>query len=247
MSNGMKIEQGINDENQQIAYDSDCQIIFQLFAQLARYKDTTKKSDKEKLAEAFEKERKDIVEFEIAEKQFFFFSNQNKNYKFENGQLVDKTEYKLIDQNEFDEKFQLLIQKINIVNRELDKKFIDVLKEILIQYSQLVVNKEENSKSITQKIIQNIQNPENQDIFQYLLTWQRLRRITKQTRMEKAQEKLEGKRKEYNNKKSQKVKRKLKNSIDYHEKELIEENSMNPIEYLITKLISAFNQIIENN
>ncbi|CAD8211720.1 unnamed protein product [Paramecium pentaurelia] len=243
-----------NDEIQFIADDSDCERILQIFAQLANYKIITKvgpkrikKSDKEKAAEAFEKVRKVLAEFEIEDKQFFLLSDENKKYKIENEQLVDKTEYKLIDQNEFDEKFQLLIQKINIVNRELDKKFIDILKEILIQYSQLVVNREENSQSITEKIIQNIKNPENQDIFQYLLIWQRLRSITKEARIENALENLEEKRNECNNKKSQKVKRKLQDFIDYHERELIEENSMEPIEYLITKLILVFNQIIENN
>ncbi|CAD8164296.1 unnamed protein product [Paramecium pentaurelia] len=190
MRNGMKIEQGINDEKQQIAYDSDCQIIFEVFAQLASYKDTTKKVIRKNWHKHLKKREKILLNLK-QQKSNSFFSNQNKNYKFENEQLVDKTEYKLIDQNEFDEKFQLLIQKINIVNRELDKKFIDVLKEILIQYSQLVVNKEENSKSITEKIIQNIKNPENQDIFQYLLIWQRLRKITKETRMEKSQKENE--------------------------------------------------------
>lgn len=53
-----------------------------------------------------------------------------------------------------------MIHKINIVNKELDENFIDVLKEILIQYSDLVTQ-EENSNSIIEKIIQNIKNPEN--------------------------------------------------------------------------------------
>lgn len=67
---------------------------------------------------------------------------------------------------------------------------------------------EHDSNSIVENIIQNIKNPDNKEKFQYLLTWQKLKSITKETRMNRAIEDLEEKRKEINKKTSDKVKKK---------------------------------------
>ncbi|CAD8191060.1 unnamed protein product [Paramecium octaurelia] len=249
---GVEIQRSSDDENQYIADDSDCERIFSLLAKQSSYKNITKtgptktkKVDEEQLAEASENVKKVLDELQIQDPQFFFLSNQKRKYEFQNDKLIDKTEYKFINKEEFGPRFETLIDKMNIVNRELDEKFIDVLKEILIQYQNLVTQ-ELNSNSIIEKIIQNIKNPDNQEKFQYLLTWQRLKSITKETRMNRAIEDLEEKRKEINKKTSDKVKKKHQEFIDCQKKELDEENSMDPLQYLITKLISAFNYIIGN-
>ncbi|CAD8188147.1 unnamed protein product [Paramecium pentaurelia] len=247
---GVEIQRSSDDENEYIADDSDCERIFSLLAKQSSYKNITKtgptktkKADEEQLAEASENVKKVLVDLQIEDPQFFFLSNQKRKYEFDNDKLVDKTEYKLIKKDEFGDQFKTLIHKINIVNKELDENFIDVLKEILIQYQDLVIQ-EVNSNTIIEKIIQTIKNPENQEKFQYLLTWQRLKSITKETRMNRAIEDLEEKRKEINKKTSDKVKKKHQEFIDSQKKELDEENSMDPLQYLITKLITAFDKII---
>ncbi|CAD8121530.1 unnamed protein product [Paramecium sonneborni] len=175
--------------------------------------------------------------------QFFFLSNQKRNYVFEGEKLVDKTQYKLINENLFDKQFKTLIHKMNIVNKELSEEFIAVLQEILIQYSTLTIQ-EEDSKSVIDKIILHIQNPENKEKFKYVLNWQKLKNITKETRMKRAFEDLEEKRNEINKKTSDKVKRKHQEFIDSQKRELDEENSLEPLLYLITKLVEAFCKIM---
>ncbi|CAD8121528.1 unnamed protein product [Paramecium sonneborni] len=239
-----------DDDNEYIADDSDCEKMFSLFARQSSYKNITKtgptkpkKADEEQLGEVAENIKKALEDLQNENLQFFFLSNQKRNYVFEGEKLVDKTQYKLINENLFDKQFKTLIHKMNIVNKELSEEFIAVLQEILIQYSTLTIQ-EEDSKSVIDKIILHIQNPENKEKFKYLLNWQKLKNITKETRMKRAFEDLEEKRNEINKKTSDKVKRKHQEFIDSQKRELDEENSLEPLLYLITKLVEAFCKIM---
>ena len=61
--------------------------------------------------------------------------------------------------------------------------------------------------------------------------------------MKRAFEDLEEKSKEINKKTSDKVKRKHQEFIENQKSELQEENNLEPLKYLITKLVEAFDKI----
>ncbi|CAD8118395.1 unnamed protein product [Paramecium primaurelia] len=243
-----KIYTAPDQNNTYIQQDSDCVKLFKLFATQGRYKiriltqnkqiENQDRLEMKKLQQLFQK--KDNCP------SFFFLSQRNKNYSFENQILVDKTSYISINSQEFDPKFKILINKLNIVLKELDEQFISILVDILLQYTNLYDwNLDQNQ--IMQYIIEEIQDPQNDLKYQYLLKWKQIKYITKEIRMNMLFENLENTKTQINKRTSQKVINKLQKFIEKQERHLNKENKMKPIEYLISKLIRIFNKIMTKN
>ncbi|CAD8099875.1 unnamed protein product [Paramecium sonneborni] len=241
-------------EEEYIADDSQCVKLIFLLANLASYKIKIKTGPKQLIDKNEEKQKceiqKDInqafEDFQIFKKEYFFLSNQKKNYQFENNILVDKTVYKCIKKSQFNPQLHNLIAKLNIVFKLLDSEFIEVLENIFQIYSTQF-DMEADQVSTVDHIIQQIRNPNNFEKFQYLLLWETLRNISKEIRIDRIEAELNKQRLKISEKTSKKVIQKQKQFIQIQENQIMEEKFMDPITYLITKLVQIFDDIVFNN
>ncbi|CAD8111459.1 unnamed protein product [Paramecium primaurelia] len=243
------IQRAPDEQINYIQQDSDCVKLFKLFATKGCNKIKILTNNKERKSQ----DKQQVKEIQQAYFQqnnncpsFFFLSQRKKNYSFENSIPVDKTQYLSINSSEFDPKFEILITKLNIVLKELDEQFIYIILDILLQYIYLydwLLDKD----SLAQNIVEDIQDPQNHIKYQYLITWQNQKKITKEVRMKMAFDNLQNTKTQINKRTSKKVQKKYQEFLEKQERHLNKEYYMEPIEYLISKLIRIFNKIMEKN
>ncbi|CAD8203022.1 unnamed protein product [Paramecium pentaurelia] len=247
-----KVQQGQREKiiqiapDEQIIYiyeDSDCVKLLKLFAtqgcnnikNLTKNKEgkTWDRQQVKKIQQAYSQQNNNCP-------KFFFLSQRQKNYSFENSIPVDKNQYLSINSCEFDTKFKILITKLNIVLKELDEQFISIILDILLQYTNLfdwLIDNNSLAQYITHKIIQNINIQQNG----------KTKKITKEVRMKMAFDNLQNTKSQINKRTSKKVQQKYQEFLEKQERHLNKEYNMEPIEYLISKLIRIFNKILAKN
>ncbi|CAD8054174.1 unnamed protein product [Paramecium primaurelia] len=238
-----------DEQNNYIQLDPDCVKLFKLFATQGCYKIRILTNNSQK--EPYYKQQGENIQESYFQQnnncpEFFFLSQRRKNYSFANSILVDKTQYKQINQSEFDPKYKILITKLNIVLKELDEQFISILIDILQQYINLF-DWYLDQNSFAQYIVEELQDPQNHLKYQYLINWQNQKQITKDVRMKMHFENLQNNKTSISQRISQKVQKKHQEFIEKQERHLNKEYIMEPIEYLISKLIRIFNKIMTKN
>ncbi|CAD8190845.1 unnamed protein product [Paramecium octaurelia] len=224
--------------------DHDCVKLFKLFTIQGSYK-VRILTGKKNQGMPHAKQKNEVKKAEESNyPQYFFLATEKKIFSIENEQIVDYNYYMSIDPNQFQPKFELLIQKLNVVLIELDKNFIWLLLDILILYTELFdSNQDENV--LVESIIQNLKYGEYSNDFQYLLNWQTLRNKTKEARYNVGLEEIKQVENLINKRKSRKVIEKLEKFIKKQYNQFKEVMDMEPINYLLLKLVKRFNKIMK--
>ncbi|CAK91698.1 unnamed protein product (macronuclear) [Paramecium tetraurelia] len=226
--------------------DHDCVKLLKLLSIQGNYKFRILTGPRNKIKPIVQQNDEVEESNDLINPKYFFLTTEKRKYSIENEQIVDNNQYLFINSNQFSPKFELLINKLNVLLKELDNNFIYLLLDILILYTECFdYNLQVNTQ--VEYIIQQLESPKYSKNFQYLLNWQIQTNKTKEVRYKVFLEFLQQKERLINNKRSKKVIEKHRKFIQKQNNQMLEIMSMEPINYLISKLVKRFNKIMRTN